>query len=99
MRTLDTWVYVFTSSCNFCSLGPVDPETVEKVEVKITDQEKERQLRVAARPSLDEILNLHDFEVSSGRHCCSLVNLRHHSGYCKTSHGRKSMGLLLFRRR
>ncbi|EKM81155.1 hypothetical protein AGABI1DRAFT_112847 [Agaricus bisporus var. burnettii JB137-S8] len=43
-------------------LGPVDPETVEKVEVKITDQEKERQLRVAARPSLDEILNLHDFE-------------------------------------
>ncbi len=45
------------------SLGPVDPETVEKVELVITDQEKARRERMSARPSLDEILNLHDFEV------------------------------------
>ncbi|KAF8339391.1 FMN-dependent dehydrogenase-domain-containing protein [Amanita rubescens] len=43
-------------------LGPVDPETVEKVELVITDQEKARQERMSARPPLDEILNLHDFE-------------------------------------
>lgn len=41
----------------------MDPETVEKVEVKVTDEEKARQQRMAARPPLDEILNLHDFEV------------------------------------
>lgn len=52
--------------CSNCaSLGPVDLDTVEKVEVKITDAEKARQERIAARPSLDEILNLHDFEVCS----------------------------------
>jgi L-lactate dehydrogenase (cytochrome) len=38
-------------------------ETVEKVEVKITDEEKARQRRISARPPLSEILNLHDFEV------------------------------------
>ena len=38
--------------------------TVEKVEVKITDAEKERLARVDAKPSLSEVLNLHDFEVS-----------------------------------
>ncbi|KAL9712066.1 hypothetical protein Ac2012v2_005142 [Leucoagaricus gongylophorus] len=43
-------------------LGPVDPGTVERVEIKITDEEKARQQRMAARPPLDEILNLHDFE-------------------------------------
>ncbi|PFH52160.1 hypothetical protein AMATHDRAFT_140761 [Amanita thiersii Skay4041] len=43
-------------------LGAVDLETVEKVEVVVTDQEKARQERMAARPSLDEVLNLHDFE-------------------------------------
>lgn len=41
----------------------MDPNTVEKVEVKVTDEEKARQQRMAARPPLDEILNLHDFEV------------------------------------
>ena len=46
------------------SLGPVEPDTVEKVEVVVTDEEKARLERVSARPSLDEILNLHDFEVS-----------------------------------
>ncbi|EDR09093.1 uncharacterized protein LACBIDRAFT_296363 [Laccaria bicolor S238N-H82] len=43
-------------------LGLVEPSTVEKVQVKITDEEKARQERVANRPPLDEILNLHDFE-------------------------------------
>jgi L-lactate dehydrogenase (cytochrome) len=37
--------------------------TVEKVEIKITDQEKARIERMELRPPLDEILNLHDFEV------------------------------------
>ena len=45
------------------SLGPVEPDTVEKVEVKITDEEKARLERFSNRPPLDEILNLHDFEV------------------------------------
>ncbi|TFY80695.1 hypothetical protein EWM64_g3318 [Hericium alpestre] len=43
-------------------LGPVDMDTVEKVEVIITDAEKARQERMKNRPSLSEILNLHDFE-------------------------------------
>ena len=47
------------------SLGPVEPETVEKVEVKITDEEKARLERFSKRPPLDEILNLHDFEVGN----------------------------------
>lgn len=45
------------------SLGPVEPDTVEKVVVEITDEEKARQERISNRPPLDEILNLHDFEV------------------------------------
>ncbi len=45
------------------SLGPVEEGTVEKIEVKITDEEKARLQRVEARPPLAEILNLHDFEV------------------------------------
>ena len=48
------------------SLGPVEEGTVEKVEVKVTDQEKDRLQRVESRPPLSEILNLHDFEVCSG---------------------------------
>ncbi|KAG6813297.1 hypothetical protein H0H92_012452 [Tricholoma furcatifolium] len=43
-------------------LGPVAPDTVEKVEITVTEEEKARQARVAARPPLSEILNLHDFE-------------------------------------
>jgi hypothetical protein len=41
----------------------VEPETAEKVQVTITDEEKARQARINARPPLDEILSLHDFEV------------------------------------
>ncbi|KAI0767098.1 FMN-dependent dehydrogenase-domain-containing protein [Fomes fomentarius] len=43
-------------------LGVVDPGTVQKVEVQVTDLEKARLERVANRPPLSEILNLHDFE-------------------------------------
>ncbi|KAJ7098803.1 FMN-dependent dehydrogenase-domain-containing protein [Mycena belliarum] len=43
-------------------LGPVEPDTAEKVVVEITDEEKARQERISNRPPLDEILNLHDFE-------------------------------------
>jgi L-lactate dehydrogenase (cytochrome) len=43
-------------------LGRVDPGTVQKVEVRINDEEKARQERISRRPPLDEILNLHDFE-------------------------------------
>jgi len=53
------------NSCPLCSLGPVQPDTVEKVDVRITDEEKARQERISNRPPLDEILNLHDFEVLS----------------------------------
>jgi L-lactate dehydrogenase (cytochrome) len=41
----------------------VEPDTAEKVVVEITDEEKARQERISNRPPLDEILNLHDFEV------------------------------------
>ena len=34
-----------------------------KVDVVVTDEEKARQERMAQRPPLTEILNLHDFEV------------------------------------
>jgi len=50
----------------------VEPDTVEKVEVVITDEEKARQERVANKPSLDEILNLHDFEVRFEHTYCLL---------------------------
>ncbi|KAI0741097.1 FMN-dependent dehydrogenase-domain-containing protein [Earliella scabrosa] len=43
-------------------LGSVDLNTVLKVEVAVTDQEKARLERVANRPPLSEVLNLHDFE-------------------------------------
>lgn len=45
------------------SLGSVDMDTIQKVQITVTDEEKARQERIAARPSLSEILNLHDFEV------------------------------------
>ena len=50
-------------SLPIASLGPIDPDTVVKVEVVVTDEEKARQERMAQRPPLTEILNLHDFEV------------------------------------
>lgn len=46
------------------SLGGIDPATVTKVEKVVSEAEKQRQVLLANRPPLDEILNLHDFEVS-----------------------------------
>ncbi|EIW80311.1 glyoxylate dehydrogenase [Coniophora puteana RWD-64-598 SS2] len=43
-------------------LGAVDPKTIIKVVKEVTAEEKRRQELLAARPSLDEIVNLHDFE-------------------------------------
>ena len=60
--------------CTF-SLGAVDPGTVQKVEVEVTDAEKQRLERVANRPSLSEILNLHDFEVGVYRAYMRLPSL------------------------
>ena len=81
----------------FHSLGPVKPDTVEKVEVIITDEEKARLERFSNRPPLDEILNLHDFEV--GRR----LNFNTYyilflilQGNCQTSDARKGMGVLFF---
>lgn len=38
-------------------------QTVQRVEVEVTDAKKARQERMKLRPGLNEILNLHDFEV------------------------------------
>lgn len=62
------------------SLGPVNPDTVAKVDVVVTDEEKARQERMQQRPPLTEILNLHDFEVqrclTSVRRCSPSVPQR-----------------------
>jgi len=59
------------------SLGPVDMSTVAKVEVKITDADKARLERMEARPSLSEILNLHDFEVRPSCTPTPFLSLNH----------------------
>ncbi|KAH9944578.1 FMN-dependent dehydrogenase-domain-containing protein [Amylocystis lapponica] len=43
-------------------LGSVDPDTVLKVEIEVTDEMRARDQRMSLRPPLTEILNLHDFE-------------------------------------
>uniref|UniRef100_A0A0W0GCF0 L-lactate dehydrogenase (cytochrome) n=1 Tax=Moniliophthora roreri TaxID=221103 RepID=A0A0W0GCF0_MONRR len=43
-------------------IGAIDPSTVKKVVKEVSETEKKRQALLAARPPLDEILNLHDFE-------------------------------------
>jgi len=45
------------------SLGKVDPGTVKGSHKEVTAEEAARLERVKNRPPLDEILNLHDFEV------------------------------------
>lgn len=44
------------------SLGKVDPSSVQQTVHVQTDVEKAREKRIARRPPLSEILNLHDFE-------------------------------------
>ncbi|KAK4704179.1 L-lactate dehydrogenase (cytochrome), partial [Phenoliferia sp. Uapishka_3] len=43
-------------------LGPVDMSKVEVVIKEVTAEEKERQVRIAEMPPLDECLSLYDFE-------------------------------------
>ncbi|THG97543.1 hypothetical protein EW026_g4476 [Hermanssonia centrifuga] len=44
-------------------LGVIDASTVAQVVKEVTEEEKQRQLAVAARPPLENVLNMHDFEV------------------------------------
>ncbi|KAI0821419.1 glyoxylate dehydrogenase [Irpex lacteus] len=44
-------------------LGVIDASTIAKVVKEVTEEEKQRQLALAARPPVENILNLHDFEV------------------------------------
>lgn len=59
VRQLDLGMYL----TNFSSLGPVDASTVIKVVKEVTEEEKRRKVFMDARPTLDNIINLHDFEV------------------------------------
>lgn len=59
VRQLDLGMYL----TNFSSLGPVDASTVIKVVKEVTEEEKRRKVLMDARPTLDNIINLHDFEV------------------------------------
>ncbi|KAI0919045.1 hypothetical protein AcW1_003476 [Taiwanofungus camphoratus] len=43
-------------------LGVVDTNTIVKATKEVTEEEKQRQILMDARPPLDNILNLHDFE-------------------------------------
>ena len=45
------------------SLGVIDASTVAKVIKEVTEEEKARQAAWEARPPLENILNMHDFEV------------------------------------
>lgn len=51
-------------SAALSSIGAIDPKTVVKGKV-VTADDIRRQELLAARPSLDEIVNLHDFEARS----------------------------------
>ncbi|KAI0663920.1 glyoxylate dehydrogenase [Cubamyces menziesii] len=43
-------------------LGAIDASTLVKVVKEVTPEEKRRQALMAARPPLDNVLNMHDFE-------------------------------------
>ncbi|KAF5354998.1 hypothetical protein D9756_005488 [Leucocoprinus leucothites] len=43
-------------------IGAVDPNTVVKVVKQVTEEDRRRQAMLDARPPIDEMLNLHDFE-------------------------------------
>ncbi|KAI0767101.1 glyoxylate dehydrogenase [Fomes fomentarius] len=43
-------------------LGAIDASTVAKVVKEVTEEEKRRQVLLDARPPLDTVINLHDFE-------------------------------------
>ena len=43
-------------------MGVVDASTVAKVVKEVTEEEKRRLALLEARPPIDSIINLHDFE-------------------------------------
>ncbi len=47
---------------HYRSIGAVDPNTIVKVVKQMTEEDRRRQAMLDARPPIDEILNLHDFE-------------------------------------
>ena len=53
--------YALTSSNG--SLGVIDASTVVQAVKEVSAGEKRRQELLAARPPIDNVLNLHDFEV------------------------------------
>ena len=77
----------------------MNPDTVLKVEVEVTDQEKARLERVANRPPLSEILNLHDFEVRFFHLPDALFNLSFAVGHRSRRASREGMGVLQLSRR
>ena len=48
--------------CERFSLGPIDASTVAKVVKEVTPEERRRLALMEARPPIDSIFNLHDFE-------------------------------------
>src|SRR5260221_7631916 len=76
------------------SLGSVEPHTAETIEVNITDDEVARRERMSNRPPLDEILNLHDFEVSFQHLPRMRIHSQQTSGYCMASHACESLRIL-----
>ena len=84
---------VIISAVHF-SLGAIDPKSVIKHKV-ITPDEIRRQELLAARPPLDEIVNLHDFEVRFVVPICAIVSW-FCSGSCQDNPPSQGMGLLLF---
>ena len=44
------------------SLGAIDASTVTKVVKEVTEEEKRRLALMDARPPLENVLNMHDFE-------------------------------------
>ena len=45
------------------SLGDIDASTVAAVVKEVTEEEKRRQAALAARPPVENVLNLHEFEI------------------------------------
>jgi len=81
-----------------CSLGAVDPATVVAVVKGVSEKEKRRQALLATCPPLDEIVNLHDFEVGFkllrlGR-CKAHMTFRPSAGGRESCPSGKGLGLL-----
>ena len=56
-------LFLYIASGVVFSLGAIDASTVAKVIKQETEEEKQRKALIAARPPLDNVLNMHDFEV------------------------------------